>query len=53
VGLAVALTGIVLIAGMPIGAHASSASLADLTAGASLSYNNVVAKLAASGFLQV
>lgn len=52
VSLAVALTGIVLVAGLPVVAHAASASLADLATGASSSYNSVMAKLAASGFLQ-
>lgn len=53
VGLAVVLSGIILVGGMPVVSHAASASLAELTAGASSSYNSVVAKLAASGFLQV
>ena len=52
-GLAVVLSGIILVGGMPVVSHAASASLAELTAGASSSYNSVVAKLAASGFLQV
>ncbi len=52
VGLAVVLSGIILVGGLPVVAHAASASLADLTAGASSSYNSVMAKLAASGFLQ-
>ena len=52
-GLAVVLSGIILVGGMPVVSHAASASLAELTAGASSSYNGVVAKLAASGFLQV
>lgn len=50
--LAVILTGIILVGGLPVVAHAASASLADLGATASSSYNSVVAKLAASGFLQ-
>jgi hypothetical protein len=52
VGLAVMLSGIILVAGLPVVANAATASLADLTAGASSSYNSVMAKLAASGFLQ-
>lgn len=52
VGLAVVLSGIILVGSMPVVSHAASASLAELTAGASSSYNSVVAKLAASGFLQ-
>ena len=52
VGLAVVLSGIILVAGLPVVAHAASGTLADITAGASSSYNSVMAKLAASGFLQ-
>lgn len=52
-GLAVVLSGIILVGGMPVVSNAASASLAEFTAGASSSYNSVVAKLAASGFLQV
>jgi hypothetical protein len=52
-GATLAVLSVLLVTGLPLAAHASGMGLADLTSSASTSLNGAMAKLAASGFLQV